>query len=412
MGRTQTSARVLEQLAEHLVSQANDQKSFSDSIPKRFQSQSRSQRVASFVEHLQSTQACIHQRGRRFALDFVRCVDSPFSGDESAARRLNELVDREDVAKQTDLASALNWIDQLQQEQPVAAAFVLSDVAHNHDGDREPEEIAGNLRSLPVYLVPIGNDSRRRDIDLISVSAPAVAMRNDDVVIEANLGIYQCPGESCTVQLLRDGQVIDFRNVLIDSDNESRSVRFEQRVSEVGQASFQIAVEPLDGEMTIENNFDEIEINVTRNEIKVLLADDLPRWEYRYLAQLFRRDGKVEVDELLFHPRVIATGRRSETKSFPVHRRSVGPVRRRDLRGPCVRISSRWRLKTSLLEYLRRRSGTLVMIAGNAAMPHGYLEHPLHDIVPVQPLNDNEMEINTQVNSRFASPKRAVPTSH
>ena len=63
---------------------------------------------------------------------------------------------------------------------------------------------------------------------------------------------------------------------------------------------YQVSITPLDDELSDENNFDQFEVNVTRSEIKVLLADEMPRWEYRYLTQLFRRAPKIECDELLF----------------------------------------------------------------------------------------------------------------
>ena len=191
------------------------------------------------------------------------------------------------------------------------------------------------------------------------------------------------------MQLLRDGQVVDFRNLEIDSDAESRRVRFDQRVADIGSASFQVAVEPLDAEMTTENYFDEIEINVTRSDIKVLLADELPRWEYRYLAQLFRRDQKVVVDELLYRPRLIATGRREESGGFPV---TVDQWDQYDVviigdlppeRFPTV-------AQESLRQYLRTRGGTLILIAGDRSMPQAYVDHPLGETIPVRPVDPTE----------------------
>ena len=101
--------------------------------------------------------------------------------------------------------------------------------------------------------------------------------------------------------------MIDTREIDFDSDVATRTVRFETRISEIGVHQYQVAISPLDAELSEENNFDQFEVNVTRSEITVLLADEMPRWEYRYLTQLFRRAPKIECDELLFRPRVIAT---------------------------------------------------------------------------------------------------------
>ncbi len=387
MGRIATARRVFQELVGQLIVSEQNAIEESTAAARNFHSKSRSQRVVTFLDHFkQSTWDSIKETANLRWSSFDQTAQD-FVSDNEATKFLSELVDRDDLTKQTDLASALRHVDQMRQDQPIAATFVLSDVAHNHSGSGKPIEVAAQLHGTPVYVIPIGNQSRRRDIDLVSVSAPTVAMRNDDVVIEAHLEIYQSLGETCTVQLLRDGEIVDFRNVLIDSDSDSRSVRFDQRVSDIGRSSFQIAVQPLDGEMTTENNFYEIEINVTRSDIKVLLADELPRWEYRYLVQLFRRDVKVEIDELLFHPRLVATGRREESGTLPVavdQWDQYDVVILGDLPVEHFPVAA----QESLLKYLRTRGGTLIVIAGDRAMPQAYVDHPIEEVIPVRPIDD------------------------
>ena len=384
LGRTVTARRVFEELADQLAQAERD--AITDSPPievKTLRSQARIERVASFLARLQqSTLASINSTARVRWSCFDQTSRDLMSEDETASL-FAELIGRDDLTRQTNVSTALRHVDRMRQEQPVAATFVLSDFAHNHPEQQKPAEIAAQFDGTPVYVVPIGNQLRLRDIDLVATNAPTVAMRNDEVVIEAHLEAHQCLGERCVVQLLRDGQVVDFRNVEIDSDSASRSVRFDQRVADIGKASFQIAVDPLDGEMTTENNFGEVEINVTRSDIKVLLADELPRWEYRYLAQLFRRDAKVELDELLFHPRLIATGRRQETGTFPI---SVDQWDQYDvvILGDIPPDHLPVAAQESLLKYLRTRGGTLIAIAGDRAMPHAYVDHPLEQVIPVR----------------------------
>jgi hypothetical protein len=150
---------------------------------------------------------------------------------------------------------------------------------------------------------------------------------------------------------------------------------------------FQVAVAPLGEELTEENNYGEFEVNVTRSDIKVLLADELPRWEYRYLTQLFRRDPKVECDELLFHPRMIATGRREASRTVPI---AVDDWDQYDVAvlGDLPPEHLPAAAQESLVEYVKERGGTLVLVAGSEAMPQAYESHPLGQILPVSPVAD------------------------
>lgn len=384
VGRSVTVQRVFQELSQQLAADPSSGAKHSLAEVRSMESRPRSERVAGLLRRLSNGdfQTASEQADLRWTAFGGPPID--YANDVDAIAALDTLDDRDDVANQTDLSAALAHVDRLRQQQPVAATLVLSDVSHNKAAGRNPTEVAAQMGDVPVYVIPVGNPDRRRDIDLVSISSPAVAMRNDDVVIEAQIEAYQCLGETCVVQLMSDGEVLDFRNVPIDSDSASRSVRFDYRVSEVGTASFQLAIQPLDGEMTTENNFDEIEINVTRSDIKVLLADELPRWEYRYLAQLFRRDTKVEVDELLYRPRMIATGRREESKSFPI---TVDDWDLYDvvILGDILPEQFPHAAQESLLEYVRTRGGTVILIAGNRAMPAAYGDYPLSELVPVRP---------------------------
>jgi hypothetical protein len=300
----------------------------------------------------------------------------PPSGDEAAS-----------PPESTNLSSVLARLQRERRDQPVAAAFLLTDAAHNDAGADDPRVVAAELVETPVYVAPIGNPSYVRDIQLQSVSAPAVAMRNDDIVIEARLEAHACDGEACTVELMLDGETVDFREVAFDSGFATRTVRFERLMPSIGVQPFQLAIAPIAGEATPENNYRDFEVQVTRSDIKLLLADELPRWEYRYLAQLFRRDPKVECDELLFHPRLIATGRRQESGSFPV---TVDEWDQYDvvLLGDITPDHLSAASQESLVEYVSRRGGTLVAIAGREAMPHAFEDHPLADLLPVVPLEN------------------------
>ena len=385
------------------------------SINKDFANSSRLKRVSNFLDQL--NRGTLSKLTEKADIRWSRFDENAIeiNPDDSLRRSLGLEVQgatTNDDVTVTNVSSALVRLRQMEKQQPIAAAFILSDVAHNDTGQRkteseetsevggsvegsilkevrEPVEVAQTMGSAPIYVVPIGNPNRLRDVDLVSVEAPPVVMRNDEIVIEAYVQAYQCDGERCVVQLMDGVEVVDFREVELDSPFVSRTVRFQRRVSEIGNQVFQIAIPPIDGETTDENNFNEVSVNVTRSDIKVLLADEMPRWEYRYLAQLFRRDPKVDCDEMLFRPRLIATGRREETRTFP---ESVDDwdqydvVILGDLSVERLTVAA----KESLIKYLRKRGGTLVTIAGPRAMPHAYQKSPLESVIPVRSIDPVE----------------------
>jgi hypothetical protein len=317
---------------------------------------------------------------------------NPVEGHEIPSTALNKyLTDGDKIVSPqmlvTDIAATLEQLRLDSQEQPLAAIFLVTDVGHNNPAGRDPREAAAELAGVPVYVVPIGNPLHVRDVDVKSVFAPNVVMKDDDVVIEATLQAYDCEGESCRVELLRDGVVVQHRDVPIESAFATRRVRFDTRIDEVGTQRFQVRVAPLKDELSEDNNFEQFEVNVTRNQIEILLADEMSRWEFRYLAQLFRRDATVECDELLFRPRLIATGHRKESQAFPT---TTSDWNQYDvvLLGDVATEHLPVKSQEALVDFLRERGGTLVVMAGEESMPGAYSNQPLEEILPVTKANN------------------------
>ncbi len=226
----------------------------------------------------------------------------------------------------TDLAATLSGIRDRAADGSIAAVLLFSDVAHTAatslDAALQPDD------RVPVFVVPIGDPNRRRDVSIEAVMAPAVMMKDDQLVIEADVQAFGCRGETLTLRLSRlvadpdqtagREAEVESRSLPIDSDSAMRRIKFDLRAEELGQQSFRIRVDGVDAEVTVDNNARDVDVTVARDRLRVLVADHYPRWEYRYLTQLFRRDGKIIADELLFAPRKIATGDRAATGTLPV----------------------------------------------------------------------------------------------
>ena len=82
--------------------------------------------------------------------------------------------------------------------------------------------------------------------------------------------------------------------------------------------TLKVSVPVAPGELDPDNNEAEVEINVRKESLQVLVVESFPRWEYRYLRNALMRDPGIEVSCLLFHPDLEAHGGgRSYISSFP-----------------------------------------------------------------------------------------------
>ena len=197
-------------------------------------------------------------------------------------------------------------------------AVVLSDGRHNDVDAPPPQEVAAQLTDVPIYVVPIGNSVLQRDILLHRVEAPATVAEKDSAVVDVIVTGFDCEGQSAAAVVLRhEGREVDRKPVEFTGSRSDYRVRFMVPAKELGWQEYIVEVEPVEDETNTANNYQPVSFEVVRDRVRVLLADGVARWEYRYLNQLFRRDEHVEFDELLFHPRLQGTGKLAERPEFP-----------------------------------------------------------------------------------------------
>src|ERR1019366_6096775 len=158
------------------------------------------------------------------------------------------------------------------------------------------------LRGVPLFIVPIGSSVVPRDVILHHLQCPRAAFLNDTVVVEAMVTAYYCAGEQVRVELLRDGAIVDKQTLTASSTVFDGRVGFRWKAAELGRHILQVRAVPVAREYSLDNNEAQTEVEVMEDKIRVLLADDLPRWEFRYLSMLFKRDKHVEFEQLIFEP--------------------------------------------------------------------------------------------------------------
>lgn len=282
----------------------------------------------------------------------------------------------------TDLTAVLKQLSTDRIAQSTRLAIVLTDGNHTALSEQAPLEAATQIADLPVYTVPVGSTTLVRDLRLHRVEAPSTVVEADSAVIEAIVTAVDCDGLSTEVTLRHDGREIDRQQVKFTGDRVDRRVQFSVSADEIGWQDYELTVEPLEDEDGVANNVAPISWEVVRDKFRVLLADGVSHWEFRYLQQLFRRDEHVECDELLFYPRLRGTGEMAANPRLPrrVEDWSVYDV---VILGDLATRQFDTAAQKSLVEYVRKGNGHVILLAGRDHMPRAYREQPLMELLPV-----------------------------
>lgn len=283
----------------------------------------------------------------------------------------------------TNLSAALDEVQRLSDEETLVAAVVISDGRHNDPEAKFPIDAARNIDGLPVHVLPLGQNKMPRDVILHHVKSPAAVVEDDQLAIDALISTYDCADETCVIELKEAGEVVAREVVTVDNSRSDHRVRLVSKPTGIGTHEYELVVHSLADEVSEENNSSQLKVDVIDATLRVLLADGLPRWEFRYLVNLFERDERVEYDQLLFHPERKGTGFRAGQATFP---ESVDEWMRYRvvILGDVSPKEFSEQSQRSLREYVAERGGTLFLIAGPGGMPDAFTGMPLAELLPVE----------------------------
>ncbi len=345
--------------------------------------------------------------------EFIEEENDGEDADEPPAKRAEKKKELDRT--RTDFTRALESIMEKVATGDLAGVVVLSDGRHN--GERGIEDAVRRmaLQDAPVCSVVIGSTVGPKDASVVDVRVPESIYLDDRAIIQADLKLDGLPGETLNVQLFQGDDPLDNKEVTVpDGDKAYRTtVRFSHTPREKGIFKYRVAVSTQPDEYLPDNNDWNFEVAVTDDRTNVLLIDGYPRWEFRYLRNLFyARDKSVHLQYVLMHPDQIegappptpvpASASRpfgnAEATHLPNSRAEwlkfdaiiIGDV------APTTFTDDDW---FAIAECIRDRAGLLVCIAGPRFMPHAYDREIFREMLPIL--------YEQSPRSRFNSPEAA-----
>ncbi|MEK7954430.1 hypothetical protein [Luteolibacter soli] len=297
----------------------------------------------------------------------------------------------------TDLAAALGTVLEQVPPDDLAGVIMVSDGRHNRPSRVEDVARRFGILDAPVGVVATGSAEPPRDASVLEVKAPEAIHLGDKMRVTAMLKFDGYKGKQAKVKLMRGNEEIEAREISIPQDHHREEVRFTTVPKEGGVGGFRIEIASLEGERFADNNAWEFETSITDARTNVLIVEGSPRWEFRYLRNLFYgRDKSVQLQYVLLHPDKIegqsdALIPASATRPFGDAQATRLPKDEAEWRKfdviilgdiPPDALDERdWKI---LSDCVKERAALLVMIAGPQYMPHGIVSETGRDLVPVE----------------------------
>ena len=228
---------------------------------------------------------------------------------------------RSPETRRTDLATGLQTAIKVDEDngenkdakQSRTAAVILSDGLHNIGAS--PFETAKLMagRDIPIHTVGFGSVTPPPDLAVIDVETPAKVLKDDRFRGSVTLKDNLTPGTPFKIVIEDDLNQTVWEESFSGMSATRRRVAFdfsveelvEEKISNLGLDNsvevnavpfrMKVRVEPVEGEARGDNNVLSFAFDAITKKNNMLIIDGRPRWETRYLHNLFERDERWSV---------------------------------------------------------------------------------------------------------------------
>lgn len=283
----------------------------------------------------------------------------------------------------TALGEALREVVSQRRGQPLAGVLVVTDGGQNLG--LEPREVAAQFRQekLPLYLYGVGV-AAPRDIILTGIGSPEVAFVGDEVLVNVRVQSQGLAGESAQVVLKLGEGTVASQKVEFKADGELVvPMRFTPK--QLGDFDLTASIEPRVDEIVKDNNSRQQRLRLVDSRIRVLLVEQSPRWDYRYLQAMFMRDRRIDFKTVLLESDTALSQVEGSPflDAFPANREKLfqyDVVIWGDVDPKLIGATQ----LDNLHEFVGRFGGSMVFIAGRRSNPWACRNSVLEKLLPVE----------------------------
>jgi len=319
-------------------------------------------------------------------------LDASAAGSRPARVNASQPIER----ASTDLAAALGAAAADPAGAPIAAVVLLSDGRHTGGAASASrlDELAA--QAGPIFCVPFGLAEPPRDAAVVTADSPAVVAPDETFKVRVAVRLSGLDGSTVPLRLLDPaGKVLAERDIPVAGEMLQTEAVLSARIAEAGRHLLRLELAAQPGEATVENNTRLLAVDCSTERLNVLLIDDLPRWEFRYLKNLLLRDRTFRMQYVLSEPAFVyglpprapvTAGRdnpSSQADRLPSRAEELfafDAIVLGDVSPEHLGVEH----QQAIVDYVAEHAGTLVLVAGKHHMPGSYANSILAPLIPVR----------------------------
>lgn len=244
------------------------------------------------------------------------------------------------------------------------------------------EDVIAELRALDVAIHVYGVGSVDSGaLRLLDAVAPESMFADDAAAITVRWRYRGAANGTAVVVVNLNGQEVARKELPAQPGDHSDIVTFTPEIKPGGPATAEIAISirMKDDALPVEELHKQVALS--ERKLRVLVVDDAPRWEFKFIQPALSRDRRVKATYYVAQGDPRALGNQPFIRSFPSREQLFGY----DLvvLGDVAPAALGPEGMTALVDFVSEGGG-LAAIAGRKHMPADYADTPLAEVLPVE----------------------------
>jgi len=297
-----------------------------------------------------------------------------------ATRIFNELKYEE---TSTAIGEAVRQVLQEPRPQPAGGVLLVTDGANNTGSSPIEAAQIAKEQGVPLFIYGVGVTSPR-DVRVREVNSQKLAFVQEKLEVRARIVSQSMEEKTVTANLVANGGIVEGKDITIGGDRE-QTIAFTYEPQDAGELKLEVSIPVQPDEAGKENNIASTIVRVTDSKFNVLLIEQEPRWDFRYLLDYLQRDPRLEVKCVMIdgEPGLDQIENSPFLPELPDTREAyfqsqviiIGDVNPEDLGQERMQIIAEW----------VQAGGGIIFLSGPNFNPTSYAGTPLEALLPVVP---------------------------
>ncbi len=200
----------------------------------------------------------------------------------------------------TDLAAAIASALDEERAQGQAVMLLSDGIETAPGGVSRILDAARVAKSMdaPLYTRTFGGQAHSLDLAVELQSAQDLAIVGQKVPLTARVTHHGFSSGKAIVLLVQDGREVERREALL-SGPEGTDVHFLLPAEKIGVYSYEVRVDAIPGEATLENNIAPYLLRVVDEPIRVLVLEGKPYWDSKFFTRALTSDPAIALDSIV-----------------------------------------------------------------------------------------------------------------